>query len=265
MLSRPAEGPDAVLRYADHGDGLIDVFLPPSLGRPASPRPLAIAVHGGFWRQAFDRVHLRPLAHALAARGFVVAVPEYRRVGGLGGWPMTAYDVQAAVAAAPGRIEGAAPGWIDAAAPCVLTGHSAGGHLALWVGLRAGPTRIARIVALAPVSDLEYAAAANMGGGAVQDLMGGGPNDVPHHYAEADLLAKLPGRAPVTIIQGTDDKQVTVEMNRHVAADHPAVSYVELEGVDHFALIDPLSPAFRDHVLPALTSSPPTCQTVGDL
>jgi pimeloyl-ACP methyl ester carboxylesterase len=108
---------------------------------------------------------------------------------------------------------------------------------------------------MAPVSDLEYAAAANMGGGAVQDLMGGGPNDVPHHYAEADLLAKLPGRVPVTILQGTDDKQVTVKMNRQVAADHPTVSYVELEGVEHFAL----SPAFRDHVLPALTPQP-TCQ-----
>ncbi len=252
MLSRPAEGPDVVLRYAEHADGVIDVFLPPSLGRPAQPGPLVVAVHGGFWRQEFDRFHLRPLAHALAARGFVVAVPEYRRVGGSGGWPLTAYDVEAALAAAPAMIEAAAPGRVDAAAPCVVTGHSAGGHLALWAGLRVGPTRVSCIVALAPVTDLSYAAAANLGDGAVQALLGGQPDDVPESYAEADVLRRLTGDVPVTIIQGTDDKQVTVEMNRQVAIDHPAVTYVELEGVEHFALIDPLSPVFESTVLPAL-------------
>jgi hypothetical protein len=41
-----------------------------------------------------------------------------------------------------------------------------------------------------------------------------------------------------------------------VAADHgtdDCVEYVELAGVDHFALIDPLSPVFESAVLPALT------------
>ncbi len=252
VLSRPAEGPDITVRYAEHEDGLVDVFLPPSLGRSARPSRLIVAVHGGFWRQGFDRMHLRPLANALAARGFVVAVPEYRRVGGSGGWPMTAYDVEAALMASPGRIEAAASGRIDPTAPCLLIGHSAGGHLAMWAGLRARRKPVDRIVALAPVTDLRYAAEANMGQGAVRALMGGGPNDVPVHFAEADVLAMLPGEVPVTVIQGTHDKQVTVEMNRRLTAAHPAVSYVELEGVEHFTLIDPLSAAFRDHLLPAL-------------
>lgn len=253
VLDRPTEGPDLVLRYAQHQDGLIDVYLPPNLGRPARPGPLVVAVHGGFWRQEFDRTHLRPLASALAARGIVVALPEYRRVGGLGGWPTTAYDVGAALAAAPAMIDAATAGRVDAAAPCVLAGHSAGGHLALWAGLRAGPTRVRRIVALASVTDLGYASAANLGGGAAQDLLGGGPDDVPDNYAEADVLRKLTGDVPVMIIQGTDDKQVTVEMNRKVAIDHPTVTYVELQGVEHFALIDPMSPPFDSTVFPALT------------
>ncbi len=42
-------------------------------------------------------------------------------------------------------------------------------------------------------------------------------------------------------------------MNRQVAVDHPAVRYLELDGVEHFALIDPLSAAFESTVLPALT------------
>ena len=255
VLNRPAEGPDAVLRYAEHADGVVDVFLPASLGRPDSPAPLLFLVHGGFWRQEWDRRHVRPLAGELARRGFVVAVPEYRRVGGAGGWPMTGYDVRDAFSATPLMIEAVAPGRIDPAAPAVVTGHSAGGHLALWVGLRAPVERVARIVALAPVSHLGMAAAVGMGDGAAQALLGGDPDDVPLHYAEADATGLLPGRVPVTIVQGTEDKQVTVEMNRRLAAVHrdaPRFRYIELGGVEHFALIDPLTGAFESEVWPAL-------------
>ena len=259
VLSRPAEPPDAVLRYAHHEDGVVDIFLPASLGPPDSPAPLVFLVHGGFWRQAWDRRHLRPLAGELARRGFVVAAPEYRRVGGEGGWPMTGYDVRDAFAATPDLIEAVAPGRIDPAAPVVVSGHSAGGHLALWVGLQASAGRVARVVALAPVSDLRMAADLDMGEGAAQALLGGDPVDVPNHYAEADTASLLPGRVPVTIVQGTEDKQVTVEMNRRLAADHrqsPGFRYIELEGVEHFALIDPLADAFQAAVLPALTGLP---------
>lgn len=256
MLTRPAEPPDVVLRYADHADGLIDVFLPASLGRPATPRPLVVLVHGGFWRQEYDRLHLRPLANGLAGLGLVVAVPEYRRVGGLGGWPETAYDVDAALTATPQLVGSVAPGQIDPAAPSTLLGHSAGGHLAIWAGLRAGPERVRSIVALAPVADLAYAASVGMGDNAVQDLLGGDPTDVPDRYVQADIERLMPGDVPLAIIQGTDDKQVTVAMNRRLADRRPEVTYVELEGVDHFALIDPLAPAFAAAVLPAISAVP---------
>ncbi|MGI8578382.1 MAG: alpha/beta hydrolase family protein [Nocardioidaceae bacterium] len=258
IVTRAAEGPDVILRYADHADALIDVFLPASLGRPGSPLQLIVLLHGGFWRAGYDRTHLRPLANALTARGYVVATPEYRRVGEGGGWPTTAYDVEAALAALPSLLDSTVPGWVHAATPYVMSGHSAGGHLALWAGLRAGPRRIASIVALAPVSDLRYAASARMGNGAVIDLMGGGPDQLLDAYAEADALALLTGDVPVTIIQGTNDAQVAVEMNRAVAADHadkPGLRYVELPGVDHFALIDPLSTIFESTVLPALSTA----------
>lgn len=252
VLSRPAGGPDAMLRYAEHRDGLVDIFLPPSTGTPEQPHPLVVVVHGGFWREEHDRRHVRPLAVALAQRGMVVAVPEYRRVGGLGGWPETADDVEAALATTPAMVEAVAPGQLDPAVPCHLVGHSAGGHLALWAGLRASRGRVSSITALAPVSDLGYAAHAGLGDNATQALLGGGPGDVPELYAQADAAALLPGDVRVTIIQGTDDQQVAVEMNRRLAAHHPEVAYVELDGVDHFALIDPLSAAFAAAVQPRL-------------
>lgn len=216
---------------------------------------MLVLIHGGFWRQEYDRVQMRPLADALRRRGFVVAVPEYRRVGGLGGWPETGQDVDDALARLPAALDHVASGHTDPAAPLVLAGHSAGGHLALWAGLRAHPHRVRSIVALAPVADLRYAAAVRMGDGAVQELLGGEPDEYPDRYAEADVVSLLPGEPSVTLIQGTSDKQVTVDMNRGLAAriDGAGFSYVECAGVDHFALIDPLSPVFEEVVLPALT------------
>jgi acetyl esterase/lipase len=261
VLTRPAEPPDVVLRYGDHADALIDVFLPTSLGRPERPAPLLVIVHGGFWRQEYDRSHVRPLAHALRRRGFAVALPEYRRTGGMGGWPETGDDVEAALAALPSMLHEVAPGFVDPSARCMVVGHSAGGHLALWAGLRAGNARVASIVALAPVSDLYYAAQVHMGGGAVQTLLGGDPRARPDQYAHADVISLLPPTGvDVTIIQGDADKQVTVDMNRRLAARFlgPRLRYVELAGVDHFALIDPLSPVFESTVLPALYPQDPS-------
>jgi acetyl esterase/lipase len=254
-MTRAAEHPDAVLRYGSHADSVVDVFLPASLGRPERPGPLLLFIHGGFWREEYDRLHVRPLADALRRRGFVVAVPEYRRIGGSGGWPQTADDVEAALGVVPGMLAEVAPGYTDRSPRLVLAGHSAGGHLALWAGLRAGRQQVASVVALAPVTDVRYAAQVRMGDGAVQALLGGEPRDVPDRYADADVVSMLvPGCVDVTIIQGNEDRQVAAGMNRSIAAGEAAaaIRYIELPGVDHFALIDPLSPVFERTVLPAL-------------
>lgn len=256
VLTRTAEPPDAVVRYADHDCGLIDVFLPhrsSATGRPAEPHRLVVALHGGFWREEWDRTHLRPMANALVDRGLAVALPEYRR--GPAAWPRTREDVTAALEALPGLVEAVAPGLADTASPYVLTGHSAGGHLALWGGPRAGPERVRRIVALAPVADLTAAARTGMGDAAAVEFMGGSPDELPDAYVEADPIRLLPGRVPVVIVQGADDTVVPVGANRSVASalvEAGSVTYVELAGVEHFGLIDPLTDAFRDTVLPAL-------------
>ena len=104
VLTRPARCPTRCVRYAAHEDGVVDVHLPPG-GRARAP--LVVLVHGGFWKQAYDRCHSRPMACALPPTGWVVAMPEYRRVGGpAGGWPATAQDVAAAVAALPSLLGG---------------------------------------------------------------------------------------------------------------------------------------------------------------
>lgn len=248
VLTRTAGPPDAVVRYADHADGVIDLHLPATRG----PHPLLVLVHGGFWKQAYDRRHTRPMSAALAAAGYVVAVPEYRRVGdgGTGGWPTTAEDVAAAVTALPGLLDGL--GIATTSTTCL--GHSAGGHLVLWLAARGiGVGEGDRVVGLAPVADLRAAARAGLGDDAVQALLGGSPEEAPQAYDEADPMTLL-GPEPaceIAVVHGSDDDIVPVRISRGLAERHPFVKLHELAGVDHFAVIDPQSTAWPE-VLGAL-------------
>lgn len=236
--------PDAVVRYAPHDDGLVDVHLPASRG----PAPLLVLVHGGFWKQAYDRVHTRPLAEALAREGFVVATPEYRRVGGLGGWPATLDDVDTVVGAAPSLVRGLG---VEVSGTTVV-GHSAGGHLALWLANQHHDLDL--VVALAPVGDLTAAARAGLGDGATQALLGGEPDEVPDRYAAADPMARLAARpgCPVRVVHGSDDEDVPVALSESLATAHPFVDLRVLDGVGHMALVDPASTAWPA-VLEAVT------------
>lgn len=244
VLDRAAAMPDAVVRYAGHADGVIDLHLPGGKG----PHPLVVTLHGGFWKQEYDRRHQRPLARALVADGAVVAAPEYRRVGGSGGWPATPDDVLAAFRALPGLVDGLG----ITTAGVTVTGHSAGGHLALWLATQV--PGIDHVVALAPVADLDAAARDRLGGGATQALLGGEPDDVPERYAAADplrLLGCVDPSTRITVLHGTSDDIVPVGQARALAGNHARVEVRELD-CGHFEVIDPSSsvwPAVREALL----------------
>jgi hypothetical protein len=148
ILTRAAGPPDQVLHYGPRPDQFADLRLPVRSGEAensssAAERrpewPVVIFLHGGFWRSAFDRTHTGPLAEALAAAGFAVCTPEFRRTGQPGGgWPGSFDDVAAAVDVLPGLVAAAVQEAGGRADPgrLVLAGHSAGGHLALWAAGR---------------------------------------------------------------------------------------------------------------------------------
>jgi acetyl esterase/lipase len=134
VLTRPAPPPDHVLRYGPLPDQVADLRLPSGLGAGDTGQVpmLVLLLHGGFWRAAYDRKHLGPLAAALAAENFLVCTPEFRRTGQPGGgWPGTFDDVAAAVDRLPGLVRSAL-GRAAGPGQVILAGHSAGGHLALW-------------------------------------------------------------------------------------------------------------------------------------
>lgn len=229
-----------MLAYGDHPDQVIDVRLP-AAGSPS--RPLVIFVHGGFWRAAWDRTHTGPLTAGLAAKGWPVASIEYRRVGQPGGgWPGTFEDVEAAMSRLLDEHTGRP----------ILAGHSAGGQLALWY---AGQARdaVRGVLGLAPVCDLRAAYDEWLDNGAVHDLLGGAPDEVPERYAYAQPPAPS---VPTILVHGTRDDRVPVSQSRSYVAGRDTARLVELPHADHFAVIDPESAAWPA-VLAALDSLTP--------
>lgn len=224
--------PDAVVRYAATTEGVIDLHLPT---RPNGT--VVFLVHGGFWQEQYDRTHTRYQARALAALGYLVATPEYRRVGGSGGWPETGEDVRDAYVALPQALAG-----LDLTYERVVTmGHSAGGQLVLWLAaqeLRRPPDRT---VALAAVCDLELARELDLDGGAVNSLLNGADIST----ADPQSLFAGPPPGPVVLLHGDRDDLVPVELSRRFVARHPWSHLIELPDVDHFAFLDPREPAWQ--------------------
>ncbi|MFF8814278.1 alpha/beta hydrolase family protein [Streptomyces pactum] len=208
--------PDATVAYGSHPDQVVDLYLPPGDvdpgrrgGADGAPAPVVLLLHGGFWRQAFDRLHLTPCAAALARAGVPVALAEYRRVGGAGGWPQTFEDVAAARDAVRRHP-------VAAGRPLVVAGHSAGGHLALWLAAT-GAAPGDRVVAVAPVADLARAHELGLSQGAVAALLGG-PERVAGLLARTDPVRLPPAPVPVTVLHGTADPDVPVELSRRYVA-----------------------------------------------
>ena len=188
---------------------------------------MAVLLHGGFWRSAYGRDLMAPLAADLVDAGWATWNLEYRRVGDGGGWPATFDDVAAGIGALRKHID---------AGPVVTVGHSAGGHLALWAG-----DRVDGAVSLAGVVDLVEAWRLGLSRGAVAELLGGGPDDVADRFASASPAR--PG-VPHLLVHGRDDAVVPVAFAE--VWDDPQADVVVLDGVDHMAVIDPASAAWAE-------------------
>jgi 3-dehydroquinate dehydratase type II len=237
--------PPETLQYGPEPDQLGDLRIPAGPG----PFPVAVLLHGGFWREHWQRDLMDELAVALAGAGVATWNVEYRRVGTGGGWPLTFDDVGAAF----DHLRAVAAEHPIALDRIVAVGHSAGGHLALWSAGRRSlqPTdpgahpivEPAGVVALAPIIDLAAAHNLGLGDGAVEELLRRAPGDDRYRVAQPPAGAPL----PTWIIHGSADEDVPVAGSRRYAtADHPGpVEFTELDGVGHMDLIDRRHPALE--------------------
>ena len=230
VLSRSSTAPPDVVSYGADPEQVAEIWA----GAPAAP--LIVVLHGGFWKQEYDRGHCRGLAASLAQHGSTVVLLEYRRVGGGGGWPATFDDVRTGLR----RIVQHHP----AASRRILVGHSAGGHLGLWVAATEPTPLVDAVVALAPIADLT-AMSRTFGDddNPVHNLLGGTPQGHPDRYDLADPALLPTPRASVHLLHGVTDTLVPIEQSLSYARRHTGTRVTELRCA-HFELIDPRSDAF---------------------
>lgn len=201
------------------------------------PHPIAIVIHGGFWRAKYDLGYIRPVCDALCDRGIAAWNMEYRRIGNPGGgWRGTFDDV---AAGADHLASIAAQFQLDLNRRIAI-GHSAGGHLALW--LAAEKKFLAGAISLAGVVDLRRAWELQLSNNVVAEFLGGSPDEVPDRYAFASPIERLPLGLPQKLFHGTKDENVPIEISeryeRAAKARGDAAELIRLEGSGHFELVD---------------------------
>ncbi len=240
----------SVIKYGSHRAQTAELWRPKGL---RGDQPVVVLIHGGFWRQIYTKHLMHRLARAVVAHGWTAYNIEYRRVGhfGRGGWPETFQDVAAAIDALKTVAH------VDRER-IVTCGHSAGGHLALWAGTArttgpsvppaTGQVRITAAISLAGVVDLVEGARRNLGAGAVQALMGGGPDEIPERYAWGSPAASLPMGIKQILVHGLADSTVTASLSEQCVLLAQSLGdqaeYVPLAGAGHMDMIDPHGAAF---------------------
>ena len=252
LLALPQPAPDHRLPFGDHPLQFGELRLPAGPG----PFPVAVLIHGGCWLAPYDLGHLSALAAALAAEGVATWSLEYRRLGDAGGgYPGTFADV-ARGADALRSLAAAHP--LDVAR-VVFVGHSAGGHLALWLAARpnlpresplwaAQPLRPRGVVALAGIPDLAQAAALGVCGDAAERLVGADGATRRQRFAETSPAEMLPLGVPVGLVTAAHDQVVPAVVAEAFAARlaqaGDRVRTWEVAGVGHYELVNPASSAW---------------------
>ena len=233
--------PASTRPYGPDRDQHADLRLPAG-APPAGGFPVAVLVHGGYWRSHWEADLMEAAAADLTARGVATWNVEYRRPAEHG-WDATTADVAAALAALTGT---GAP--LDLHRVVAL-GHSAGGQLVARLAADvaadpAAPVRPALTVCLAGVLDLVTADRRRLGAGAVSAALGGTARELPRVYAASSPLARLPTGSPLAVVCGRQDDLDLLDVSRAFAAAAQRagddVVLVEGEG-DHFSVIDPSS------------------------
>lgn len=235
LIARAAR-PVERITYGEGAEQFSDLRLPDGDG----PFPLAVLVHGGFWRHRWTRDTTELVALDLADRGVATLNVEYRRVGsagGDGGGTASLDDVVEAVVAGLGHPDVDTSRW-------AIGGHSAGAQLALIAArtLALDPdTAPHLVVSLAGVLDLAAAVADDLGGGAATAYLAG-------RDPEALSPTALVPLGVVTLLSHglADDLVPSSQSEGYLQQARAAGDDVELltGPHDHFNYLDPAEPAW---------------------
>ena len=230
LTNRAKPTPDTTVSYGPAPEQKVDVWLPAVPRNPRRPHPVVLMVHGGCWQTSIaDRSLMNWIAADLRREGIAVWNIDYRGVDRPGGgYPGTFQDV---AAAADSLVRNAGRYNLDLTR-VVAVGHSAGGHLALWLAGRSrlpadsalrriepntpldsdvslhenpralGLLRIHHVISLGGLPDLEATAASQDNGcgtEVVGKLTGG-------RYADTSVPRLLPLGVRQDLVNGREDR-----------------------------------------------------------
>jgi len=213
------------LRYGETERQVIDLFPPENAAGDAT----VVFIHGGYW-QSFERSSFSHLARGLNLRGIAVAIPGYDLcpLVGVG-------DIIDEMRRACRQLA--------ERGPLLVSGHSAGGHLAAcmlatdWRALGAPPDLVRAAYAISGLFDL-------------RPLLSTPINDALHlTESAADRLSPLSWRPPagrlIDAVVGGDESAEYLRQSRTLAErwDEAGATtrYEAVPGANHFTVIAPLA------------------------
>ena len=214
LLNRPQPKPDATIAYGADPLQHVGLWLP----KKAGAHPVVLMVHGGCWQTEVAKADIMNwIADDLRKRGIAVWNVEYRGVDRPGGgYPGTFLDV----AHAADLLQRDARKYHLRADKIVVVGHSAGGHLALWLAARGGlpkesplyaphPVKLAAAISLGGLPDLQAASVPpgnTCDSEPVAKLVGAPSASRPDVYADTSPAALPDPSIPVTLVNATLDR-----------------------------------------------------------
>ncbi len=264
ILTKPAlkaTQPDHKIAYGKDAMQVGELWLPPASSK--SPLPVVVLIHGGCWLADLPGPELVAfLADDLRKRGVAVWSLTYRRVGHSGGgYPGTFNDVANAVA----HLRMIAEKYNLDLNRAVVTGHSAGGHLALWVAAqnkiptgstlkREQAVNFKAVIGIAAIPDLAHFARAGAhacGDKTIDQLVdtatrlsASGPRNAP--FLDTSPSEMLPLGVKQILIHGVFDgivpPAIGLRYQTRAKEKGESVELITLENSGHFELIAPWTP-----------------------
>jgi len=250
---RPERLPAARIAYGEQSPLQFADLRLPSSPPPRRGYPVIVFIHGGAWLADWSKDHTEPFAEALTEQGFATWDLEFRRIGNSeGGYPGTFEDI----ADGTDYLRTVAETYPLNLDRVIASGHSSGGHLALWLGgrhrlpessqlYRTDPLPLAGIVSIAGVNDLEVSL--KLGDRTdVLTLVGAESLESgAARFAETNPARLRPFGIPQTLMIGDRDSQWRLDMTQrdanHASASGDPTKHIIVPGANHMDVIDPRS------------------------
>jgi acetyl esterase/lipase len=249
-INRTPPAADARISYGQDSLMFGDLRLP----RGEGPHPVVIVIHGGCWRAENDLNHISHLSEALRGIGVATWTLEYRRVGNPGGgWPGTFRDIIAGA----NHLLGLGEQYRLDLDRVTLLGHSAGGHLALWLAAHRNQQNarlefprlrvpIESVISLAGITDLRtFGEGSAYCNASVAPFLGGAADELAQRYADSSPAQMNALGIPALLLHGETDPYVPLSQaesfRTHARSQGDAVRIVVVSGAGHFDVIAPFS------------------------